>query len=45
MKFTERASDEVAGKVRVGQDLKGRRREHEREEDEAADPDHEREQH
>src|SRR5215469_17059102 len=45
MQLRERAANDVASQVSVGQDLKCSRRKHKGEEDQAADPDHEREQH
>ena len=45
MQLSERAPDDIAGQMRVGQHLKRRRREHEGEEQETANPDHERENH
>ena len=45
VQLAERASNDVSGEMRVGQNLKRRGREHECEEDQTADPDDEREQH
>jgi hypothetical protein len=45
MQLAERASDEVAGEMGIGQNLKRRGREDEREEDQATDPGGKGEQH